>query len=361
MADTLRLGPATERQPRLLEGFGARMIVHAPRARVDLVAQVCARTSLGAVYVTPIGHKAAARFDGATHAVRAHTAKTHAAPDAVLLDAQRYSGKARSRGVEPHDLTWTEHQHQLGLLWALTDSGYIGEVDRVALEATLAEGARHRGATVVALPLHASWLTRHADEVRDRIDRAGLPVALMLEHTDDPFELKGAVPGLLEVLRCRVPVSLLRCDVSAVGALAHGAAVGGVGTATSLRHIFPVRERSGGGANRGKPAAVVPRALVYKQLDRIREATRVLDDETVWSCDCLFCGNQSISWIIDADDAFTHSLATLAALTDYVLSSPDPVGTWRSKCHVAQCILLDIESRGLDWKVPRFFGRWLSA
>lgn len=88
---------------------------------------------------------------------------------------------------------------------------------------------------------------------------------------------------------------------------------------------------------------MVPRALVYKQLDRIREAVQVVDDQTMWACDCSHCGGSTLDWIIDPDDAFQHSLATLAALRD------------------AQFTIMEIESRGLNWQVPRFLGHWISA
>ncbi|HET9873903.1 MAG TPA: hypothetical protein VFP89_15065 [Propionibacteriaceae bacterium] len=356
MTDQLQVAAVLQR-PQALDGFGAQITVHAPRDKVAKVAAACVRDGLGAVYVTPFGCKADSRYTSATNVVRAHQAAAGSV-HAVLLDAQRYSGKARVQGTEPHDLRWTEQQHRLGLPWALTDSGYIGEDDDLALRTTLEEGSRHRGDTIVALPLHHTWLSRRADHLRHWIGAFGRPVALMVEHRDDPFGAKGTVQGLLEVLQTPAPVGLLRCDVSAVGALAHGAVVAAVGTSTGLRHIFPITT-GGGGPNQGAPAAVVPRALVYKQLNRIREAVQVLDDQTLWECRCSHCGGRPLDWLFTPDDAFQHSLATLTALTQYVLSSPDPAGTWRQRCFDAQFVLSDIESNGLSWRIPRFLGHWL--
>ena len=42
MAELLRSRPAALRPPRLLEGFGARMAVHAPASSADPVAGICA-------------------------------------------------------------------------------------------------------------------------------------------------------------------------------------------------------------------------------------------------------------------------------------------------------------------------------
>lgn len=345
---------------RKLDGFGAQITVHAPASSAAAVAAVCEQENLGAVYTTSATCSPASRFSQATAVVRQHATRTGSA-DAVLLDAQRYSGKARLPGTEPHDLQWTAYQHQLGLPWALTDSGYIGEGDLPALQNTLGEGGRHGGQTIVALPVHHSWLTRRADQVRHQIDAAGLPVALMLEHRDDPFGVGKTLQGLVEVLDARVPVCLLRCDISAVGALAYGAVVAAVGTKTSLRHIYPLQTKGGGGRP-ASTAAIVPRGLLYKQLDRIREAVVADGDQTHWTCGCAFCANRSLDWLITSEDAFQHSLATLAALTEYVMSSPDPRGTWRERCRDAQFVNIDIETEtGLDWQPPPFLGHWLNV
>lgn len=230
---------------RQLEGFGAQITVHAPASSAAAVAAVCEQEDLGAVYTTPTTCSPASRFAQATAVVRQHKTRTGSAGP-VLLDAQRYSGKCRISGTEPQDLQWTAHQHQLGLPWALTDSGYIGDRDFPALQNTLGEGGRHGGQTIVALPVHHSWLAQRADQLRHQIESAGLPVALMLEHRDDPFGVGKTLQGLVEVLGARVPVCLLRCDISAVGALAYGAVVAAVGTKTSLRHIYPLQTKGGG-------------------------------------------------------------------------------------------------------------------
>jgi hypothetical protein len=349
----------TLRRLRTLEGFGSQITVHARIDSAQAVASVCAEENLGAVYTTPPACSTATRFATAKSVVSRHAIRVGSV-DAVLLDAQRYSGNRRIRGTQPQDLSWTAYQHSLGLAWALTDSGYIGEGDTAALHNTLMEGSRHAGRTLVALPLHNSWLGRRADELRQAIDEAGLPVALMVEHRDDPFGVRRTLDGLLEVLDSSVPIGLLRSDISAMGALANGAAVGAVGTTTSLRHIFPTSDN--GWHRPAKPAAVVPRALLYRQLDRIVEAVRADGDQTRWICMCTRCAGRTLDWIITAEDAFLHSLSALAQLTHEVLSSPDPRTTWREKCRVAQFVNLDIDtSIGLDWQSPPSLGHWISV
>ena len=336
------------------------MLVHAPHSTADRVAQVCAAEQLGAVYTIPRDRQGClpSGYAKAEAAIRIHRHRT-GSTESLLLDAQRYSGKHRTRGTEPQDLGWTAYQHRQGLAWALTDSGFIAEDDRPAMVATLEEGTRHRGQVVIAMPMHSSWLSRHADEVRRRIDATGRPVAVMLEHSDDPLGTRATVQGLLEVLQASVPVALLRCDVSAIGALAYGAALAAVGTRTGLRHIFPLGP---GRPGSGKIAAVVPRALAYRQLEKIREAVMADNDQTHWTCQCSRCAGVTLDGIFTEDDAFQHSLATLADLAEEVLASPDPVSTWKSKCVVAQFGAIDIrQETGLDWPIPPFLKHWLTA
>jgi hypothetical protein len=46
---------ATMRRPHLLDGFTARMTVHAPHSSAERVSAVCAQEGLGAIYTTPFG------------------------------------------------------------------------------------------------------------------------------------------------------------------------------------------------------------------------------------------------------------------------------------------------------------------
>lgn len=331
-------------------------MVHARANQVKDLAGVCAGAGVGAVYgIEPRG-RPTTRQRAAQKAIETHRKLGGVALENVLIDAQRYRGAQRIRGTDPQDLSWTGFQHRLGLPWAMTDSGYIDADDSAALRWTLDDGRKHSGPTVVALPLDVSWLTRRVGELCEEIDKAGLPVALMLGCSDDPLSRVGAINGLIEVLNVPVPVCLLRCDVSAIGALAFGAAVGAVGTSTSLRHIFPPGSR--GGPNSGRPAAIVPRALIYKQLDRIQEAIRVVDDVTFWTCNCVVCMGKTIDWIIDDGDAFRHSVAALADLSNHVLDSSDPVGSWMASCKVANHLLGEIAAQGLDWELPAGIRRW---
>ena len=68
---------------------------------------------------------------------------------------------------------------------------------------------------------------------------AGVPIALVLEHRVDPYSVARTLSGVLQLLRIGRPVLQLRCDVSGLGLLCHGAHAAAICTRSSLRHLYP--------------------------------------------------------------------------------------------------------------------------
>jgi hypothetical protein len=185
----------------------------------------------------------------------------------------------------------------------------------------------------------------------------------MVEDADDPFDTKSSVLGLVHLLESDVPILSLRNDCSAIGALAFGAVGGAVGTRTSLRHFFPIRDHGGFGG-RGATAALVPMALVYKKLDRIVDAYRLDPSQPYWLCHCLECAGKTLNSIIEEEQAFAHSLMCLVRITAKVLSSPSPDDrrqSWIRTCQVAQSTNYEISGAGVPWKPPAFQNAWVKA
>lgn len=259
----------------------------------------------------------------------------------LLLDAHRYGGAARLPATTPFNEDWIQRQRELRLP-VLTDSGYLAPGDDAGLAAILDRTAR-LGDAIATLPLHLDWLTepdrrwRLLRQVRDH----GVPVALVLEHRADPFGARGAVDGLLELLDCGVPVLLLRCDVSALGALCCGAVAAAVGTRAYLRHLYPVPSTPRSGPrNPPKPSVVVPRCLAYKRLGEVRRTKRKHPDVAVWSCDCVTCEGRELDWILGhpPDDeekyAIQHSLHALVELHGRLVGPrpEDDRMSWYARC-----------------------------
>jgi hypothetical protein len=99
----------------------------------------------------------------------------------VLIDRRRYSGNRRCRGTEP----------AAGAAAVLTDSGYIGQDDVESLVCVLDQSAAAGDGVVAVL------LKRLVSEVNAH----RVPVALVLEHKQDPLGTSRAVHGLVRFLR----------------------------------------------------------------------------------------------------------------------------------------------------------------
>jgi hypothetical protein len=317
---------APVRSSHLLPGLSCGLFVHTehlPRSRaavggLDAVRDLLDEDGVGAIYTLP--------RRGARAAATACVAQTRVrSPEAdILLDAARYSGSKRRRPASTGiDQSWLSLQHDDGLPLALTDSGFVsdGDVEGLRLILTQSEVAHRRAqargrGVLAALPMAVSWLTDLADVLVDELNKVGTPVAVMFEHERDPLSARGAVPGLVAVLGAEVPVAVLRCDTSALGALAHGAAAVSVGDSSSTRHIPLARQGPGGGSAIPAAATLVPALLSYVHLDKIDAAIAAAPGLPLWTCDCRVCAGRRLDWIADSVEpavaAFEHAVSALA-------------------------------------------------
>lgn len=311
--------------------------------------------------------KALRKAVGECRAIVAAAAQDPRAGHAILVDANRYSGKNRAVATAAGsnlDPAWIEVQRELGLPVALTDSPYIESADHAALGSLLAE-ARALGQDVVAvLPLHLDWLKKDASSLVSAVNRAGAPVALVLEHADDPLGVQDAVAGLVHLLKhAEVAVALLRCDISVIGAIAFGASLGAVGTTTGLRHLYPAKEHSSGFNGGARIGTYVPRGMVYRALETLNTAIS-LDQEHQerWICGCGRCYNRPLSHITDEVAAYEHALTAIADLGESILNAPSALHrqhAWVGECNHAQITNLEIaDDTGLRWEPPKFQAAW---
>ncbi len=327
------------------------------------VAAIAANEGMGTVLTLGAGKD----FAGLEQAARTFLGHHPSMAD-VLIDADRYSGNDRVTDTALNR-AWITAQHDQGSRHALTDSPFIDAGDHRALRSVLSQAEHFGDHVVVALPLALRWLTQDANVLVEAINRCGMPVALMLEHRDDPYAVKSAVRGLVAVIDgASPPVGVLRCDLSAVGALAYGASFGAIGATISLRHIYPATAAKQDDRRPfpSQTAAYHPASMTYRSLQKISLAAAAdADDIQRWECRCRWCHGQPITRIDDEAGAYQHSFAATSMLAADVLNHPDPQtarATWTQRCLHAQTVNMQIEDEtGIAWKAPGFLGSWVAV
>lgn len=297
-------------------------------------------------------------------------ADTVSDPSVSLVDASRYVGAGRALASAPFTDSWLSLQRDLGLP-VLTDSGYVDRGDYAGLTSVLERTAQLGSDVVATLPLNPWWLD-HAgglDFLLKQLSRIGVPVAIALEHRNDPLSVRKTLYGLVSVLRVGIPVIQLRCDVSGLGLLCHGALAVAVGTRTSLRHFYPVSHNSGRPRS-PKIATVVKECLSYIAVNRIALAVQTNPDDSLWlECECSACGYQALDWISTLTEekaqetaAFTHALEMLFDLRDGLLvgstSATDRQLSWRAQCENAIFRFQDVETGAEPWTAPALLQHW---
>lgn len=280
--------------------------------------------------------------------------RAHGFTGPILCDANRYSGRRRAiAGVGVRE-SWTAEQHDLGLV-ALTDSGYLAPHDWHGLRRILTDAARLPGPVVATLPLSARWFEHSIDGLAEEIDKHGVPVAVAIEHPKDPFGVRYVARGFIALLTVRVPVILLRSDVSALGALAYGAHSATIGTTQRLRRIPP---RTGRGVV-GFPSlrAFVPPLLGHHPLDALGRLA------PYWHCDCHECDGNMLADLAGTErpevSAFRHSLSAQLTLWSALQAGESAVDGWLRHCGRALSVHRRLAMTLPTWYPPANLDSWL--
>lgn len=279
--------------------------------------------------------------------------RAHGFTGPILCDANRYSGRRRASAMVGVRDAWIAEQHDLGLV-ALTDSGYLAPHDWQGLRRILADAARQPGPTVATLPLAARWFEHSVDGLAEEIEDHGVPVAVAIEHAKDPFGVRYVARGFLELLAVRVPVVLLRSDVSALGALAHGTHAAAIGTTQRLRRIPP---RTGRGAlGIATLRAFVPPLLGHHPLDSMNRLA------PYWHCDCHECGGRTLTDLARSPrpevSAFRHSLSAQLTLWSRLTAGESAAAAWHAHCGRALSVHRRLATTLPTWYPPANLQSW---
>jgi hypothetical protein len=281
----------------------------------------------------------------------------------ILADLRRYAGQRRVPGTARFQPRWILAQQHLGLPAILTDSGYVGDDDAESLDSILGQAGRLGSGVIATLPMHVSWLERKRSQERliAAIRDAGVPVAFIFEHAKDPLAKKAALFGFVNVLRSvDVPVLLLRCDVSALGALAFGAHAAAIGTTTGLRHLFKPGK---GGRPDGIESALLKDFLAFIKVGKIAQAVEASPDDPMWVCWCRFCSGRSLDWLLTATslEVRGHSIELLGDLRDQLTQvAPGSAReqSWKALCASAQFRHENLDTYDIFWETPPAIRRW---
>ncbi|WP_288338296.1 hypothetical protein [uncultured Gordonia sp.] len=331
---------------RRLEGLSTDLLVQVPCTSSETTRSLIRDLGVGVVYTIDYPQRRK-RIAAAGYAID-HTRREIAAAD-ILVDAALYSGSQRITASAPLSADWVRFQHQKGNHWALTDSGYCAEGDRDGLRKLLAAAGALGSRVIAALPIAGAWLAKDATYLRERIDAAGVPVALIVEDAADPFDQPGMVAGLVEVLRAQTPVLLLRSDTAALGALAHGAAGAAMGSSSAYRHLYP----NLGGGGTAPTSFIVPELLGYISQIAFDNARRQAHELDAWICECSRCHGADLKWINgDRDAAFGHSICAAAMLGEQLAPTERDAAAllWTSMCQTAQAKHHEVLEATGDWK-----------
>jgi hypothetical protein len=289
----------------------------------------------------------------------------------VMLDPAQYDGTSKTvpEGLFDFD-EWLERQRAAGVPVVLTDTPRIRNRDRSALRKALARWEMIDEPTVVVLPLESWWLRDGLSCLTEEVRAAGRPVAVVLLNHYNGLDTARAVTGLLEFVSAvdGLPVMLLRCDVSAIGAVAHGAFAGFVGWSASTRHgPMPMRPKEGNGERDESPPVFVPALHDYFKASRLPAFARGRHRD-ILRCDDATCRGASlarISRLSEVDlaearvQAYSHHVAIAEQFAQRILTSHEPKDAWWEGCKAgAETAIMLIED-GVALSVSPWLRQWL--
>jgi hypothetical protein len=216
---------------------------------------------------------------------------------------------------------------------------------------------------VLALP--QKWLrVPHLHALMRTLEKAAVPLAIALGNSTDPLGTQKDIAGFLEVLAASpVACGLIRTDIAALGALAHGAFFGGVGLSTSLRHFVPPGTQPGGNRQDKSLRLFVPRLLSFKTAEVLASA-KDWDQSGTLRCYCDVCQGESLARFEDEllePIARIHDVLAWQGVAERITSQRQELrkGVWRQLCHEAieAHVRLQAESR-VAFSVPGHLRAW---
>jgi hypothetical protein len=268
---------------------------------------------------------------------------------------------------------WRDRQRAAGVPLLLSDSARIAKGDRPALRQALRRWDSIGEPALVVLPVEAWWLRAGLPCLSEEVRAAGRPVGLVLIDSYNALDAAGSVAGLLTFISAigELPVMLLRCDISAVGAVVHGAFAGFVGMSARLRHgplpIRLTREANDEPSARDQsPAVLVPALHDYHRASRLPAFARASQD--LLRCDYSCCHGESLLEITRLCEvsiaaarkrAYGHNIVVHEGIAREVLGAAEPADAWWERCKAGADAAAEMIEFGVSLSVSRWLRQWL--
>jgi hypothetical protein len=255
----------------------------------------------------------------------------------VWLDPASYDGSKKDAKRPAATLLgdrWVFRQDELRVAERISPGTYVAGGDREGLAKALdveAGWVADAGGGRVSLALHHSWLTDGLDVLIPALSAVDVPIAVALAHDRDPLSPARSVSGLVALIHSVADVAILRCDLGAIGGVAHGAGLGAIGTSSTVRHFF-IGTFGGQGDDRS-PSVFVRELLDFRRgsfLDELPAAASPV-------CHLPCCGGQPLRRFNDEElgpEARAHNRIVLCAVIDEVMRRPV---SERAACFRALC------------------------
>jgi hypothetical protein len=301
-------------------------------------------------------------------------AKLAAQTPGVLVDPAAYGVPAAADAGPLFDYDeWLTRQQAAGVPLILTDTPRIRNDDRSALRKALERWASIDDPTLVVLPLEPWWLREGLPDLIEEVRAAGRPVAIVLLHRYNGLDTARALAGLLTFIAEvePLPAVLLRCDISAVGAVAHRAFAGFVGWSANTRHgPLPMRrpDRAEGEDERDdSPSVFVPALHNYVKTSKLPALARDRRMNLL-RCGDPVCRGGSLLEIAELTEtdlraarllAGRHNIASTEQVARRILATTEPRDDWRDACRAGADASVSLAESGVSLPSSRWLRQWL--
>jgi hypothetical protein len=280
----------------------------------------------------------------------------------LLADRQRYKGRRRKLASEPFDPNWISRQRRLGLPAILPDAGYVAAGDLTGLRQVLQRSEQIPDAA--ALLALANWWM-YEDGLRllfQELRGTEVPIALVLEHRNDPLSVGRILRGVVDLLRAGVTLMMLRCDVSALGLVANGALAAAYGSKSSIRHLYPVTDNGGGGNNKASESALWPAGTALHYRDLLYDVVTASPNDPRWQCHCGICVGARLDRLgmASTEEVRQHNSASLLDLRGEMvgLSVSGRQQWWAQRCRHAELAHTAVSSKHVALPCPKALSLW---